>query len=553
MTSRPRTHLTTLLTALALAGACLPEGGQGSRSEPGADASNDDAGAGEDAPELDAGVRAADAGPDAARDVGGQDAGQAFDAWTLGADDYAWIVLANKGRIEQTDNMARFGNVNEDTSSPARWTQAESDVALSALLVHAHGASPGDLVEVTYAAYDGSATVTRTRAITLVDTDPFDRVVLESRPVTKANATRVYVHYMPWFASKPHDGYWGIHWTMANQDPDTVDGDGRRDIASHFYPLIGPYSTQDPDLVEYHLLLMKLTGIDGVLIDWYGTYDVDDYAALLRGSNALIDRTEAYGLDFGIVYEDRTTERVVARGRAPTAVAAATTDLEYIVANYFSRPNYIEMLAKELLLTFTPIHIETGAEWTQILNASGADPTFLAIWGQSGDLGAAGSGEFSWVSTRRADHLAGLESFFQNEIPRFSAALGSAYPGFDDFYFEGGWGDEVGGVIDHQGTATLALTTRYGRDAVQLVTWNDFGEGTMIEPTVEFGYGLLGVVQRFAGVSHTEADLELATRLYLARKARAGDAEAAERLDQVRDFVASGRLGRAEALLATLE
>src|SRR5262245_642410 len=80
----------------------------------------------------------------------------------------------------------------------------------------------------------------------------------EHRPqyVTKPNTMKVYMHYMPWFQSKEVSGYWGSHWRMANKNPDIVDANGKRQIASHYYPLIGPYDSKDPDVIEYHLLLM---------------------------------------------------------------------------------------------------------------------------------------------------------------------------------------------------------------------------------------------------------------------------------------------------------
>jgi len=34
------------------------------------------------------------------------------------------------------------------------------------------------------------------------------------------NATKLYVHYMPWFQSPEVDGLWGQHWTMVNKNPD---------------------------------------------------------------------------------------------------------------------------------------------------------------------------------------------------------------------------------------------------------------------------------------------------------------------------------------------
>jgi hypothetical protein len=59
---------------------------------------------------------------------------------------------------------------------------------------------------------------------------------------------------------------------------------------------------------------------------------------------------------------------------------------------------------------------------------------------------------------------------------------------------------------------------------VQVVTWNDFGEGTIVEPTVQYGYRDLGVIQNFrrqyldAGFAFQTNDLLLALRQYNLRK-----------------------------------
>src|SRR6266849_6757025 len=79
--------------------------------------------------------------------------------------------------------------------------------------------------------------------------------------VPKTETTKLYVHVMPWFDTKASQGSWGIHWTMANRNPDIIDGSGRRQIASYYYPMIGPYASGDRDVVEYQLLLMKYAGV----------------------------------------------------------------------------------------------------------------------------------------------------------------------------------------------------------------------------------------------------------------------------------------------------
>lgn len=120
--------------------------------------------------------------------------------------------------------------------------------------------------------------------------------------VTKTQAKKIYAHVMPWFDTPQSSGtgQWGIHWTMANKDPDQQDGAGRRQVASHYYPLIGPYASGDADVVEYQLLLMIYAGIGGVLIDWPGTLQRLDYPKNVKNSEAMIERTADFGLGFAV-------------------------------------------------------------------------------------------------------------------------------------------------------------------------------------------------------------------------------------------------------------
>ena len=86
--------------------------------------------------------------------------------------------------------------------------------------------------------------------------------------VEKTFEKPVLMHYMPWFNTPEYNGSWGWHWTMNNQDPDEIIDEiaNRRQIASHYYPLIGPYASIDPTVIDYHILLMKYSGIDGQLL-----------------------------------------------------------------------------------------------------------------------------------------------------------------------------------------------------------------------------------------------------------------------------------------------
>jgi hypothetical protein len=174
---------------------------------------------------------------------------------------------------------------------------------------------------------------------TACGSDEPERKSNEPKAVSKTNSTRVYMHYMPWFQSKDVSGYWGSHWTMKNKNPETILDNGQREIASHYYPLIGPYDSKDLDVIQYHLLLMKYAGVDGVLIDWYGSHNVYDYRPNLSGANALIDNIDDVGLQFGIVYEEFTAESVDQQ-TSKTALQAAQVDVILLLVTGIHRDRF---------------------------------------------------------------------------------------------------------------------------------------------------------------------------------------------------------------------
>lgn len=370
--------------------------------------------------------------------------------------------------------------------------------------------------------------------------------------VEKTNPMRVYMHYMPWFNTQEFSGFWGYHWTLGSRNPNIVDANGRREIAAHYYPLIGPYDSSDPDLIDYHLMLMKYIGVDGLLIDWYGTHDVNDYKINFDNSNALINRSISTGLGFGVVYEEFTAENV-ANALGMSAITAAQTDVQFMQANYFRQKNYLRVNDDPLWLTFGPRYFNDDAEWDQILTVLRNPTNLLPLWNASHRVGSQNvAGEFGWVDF--TNDLSEITGFYQS-APNEEILIGSAYPGFHDYYAEAGVGSSFG-YVDHANGQTLQRlldkATEFDLEHLQLVTWNDFGEGTMLEPTVEFEYQFLEIIQDFTGVTYGRAELEMITEYYLQRKALAGNSAAQATLDQVYEALNDLEPAEARTLLDSL-
>src|SRR5215470_5926416 len=71
-------------------------------------------------------------------------------------------------------------------------------------------------------------------------------VNLEVQPIVQKNyRPLIMVHYMPWYQTPATSGVWGWHWTMDHFNPNLKDENGKQSIASHYYPLTGPYDSSD--------------------------------------------------------------------------------------------------------------------------------------------------------------------------------------------------------------------------------------------------------------------------------------------------------------------
>ena len=123
----------------------------------------------------------------------------------------------------------------------------------------------GRFLQARLNSFRRSMSVTKLIAILVFQGFVTDLLAQESDAKNPADKI-VLAHYMPWYEAKPFSKAWGWHWTMNRFDPEKRVND-RPEIASHFMPLIGPYDSGDPHVLEYHRLLMKLAGIDGVVVD----------------------------------------------------------------------------------------------------------------------------------------------------------------------------------------------------------------------------------------------------------------------------------------------
>jgi hypothetical protein len=366
---------------------------------------------------------------------------------------------------------------------------------------------------------------------------------------------RIMVHYMPWYEANAAASRWGWHWTMNAFNP-AKKVNGQPEIASHYHPLIGPYDSGDRDVLEFHTLLMRLAGIDGVIVDWYGREDFLDYGVLHRNTEKLREQVAKTRLKFAVCYEDQTIPKLVAADRVKpdNRVEHARAEIDWLRMGWFRGTEYLTKNGKPILLSFGHDGL-TDDEWETVLSGSARDIVYLSEHHKR----KAAAGAFDWPVPQPG--VKAQEDFLVRARD-WPLAMAVAFPRFHDIYEQArvhkSWGriDDDGGKTFER---ALAQAIRSGLPFVQISTWNDWGEGTVIEPSVEFGYRDLEATQRVrrqlgdADFTPTADDLRLPLRLYKLRKSIEPRSAEVRKLDEIAQMLAGLRVKAAKDELSRVE
>ena len=364
--------------------------------------------------------------------------------------------------------------------------------------------------------------------------------VYQSQQVSKTNSLPTYVHYLPWFGTIDYTGYWN-HW---GSNTNNIKSNGERDISAVYYPLIDLYDNDDPDYLEYAFLCMKLCGVDGVFIDYYSELSLNDYPFNFTRTIAAMDMADKVGLKYAVVYEDQVVVAAANSG-SYTKLSALTQNFNYLKAHIFNRANYVKVGGKPLFMIFGPSSGLTGTQWRSVIQQ---DAIFVGYYSdvQSASFQSYVDGTMSWTgaSSNEATELNQCQT-----NSNYNTCIAGAMPGFETVNPGGPYTDPRNGANFSEG---LQNAKTKNPAFLQIPTWNDWQEGTTIEPSVEYGYTRLQLLQSFTGVSYTQTELELTVQLYQKRKKYKGKSYENEVLDQVFYDLLSLHIDEAKQLLSTL-
>lgn len=351
----------------------------------------------------------------------------------------------------------------------------------------------------------------------------------------------VLTTYIDTWANPNASGYWARwNWDACNvsHDPNSVRPDGRRDIASVYYPLIGPYDSGDDSVIEYHMRLAQASGIDVFVVDWYGTKNFYDFPQQNREFMNMMRIAEQMNFGIAVDYDatkfyvgepGQSISKVLIPNRSE-ALQAIHDDLAYIIQKFGGSPSYLKFDGKPVIFAFSNYDLEPRS-WGDIfesLRKEGLDAFYVDMQGNT-NYYPYFRGFFPWIwadaiakgqidSVSYINEAAGrLAEFAQGRS--ISWGLG-VWPGFDDSAV-GGWCYDRGvlkigrmsGALYNQ---TWKAVLRSAPAWVFIITFNDWSEGTIIEPSLEFGYQYLYATAYFAGqLKNTQPHYEAISVPYL--------------------------------------
>jgi PKD repeat protein len=274
------------------------------------------------------------------------------------------------------------------------------------------------------------------------------------------STTRIYAHFMPWFGQ-------GNHLNIG-------------------------YNSADVAQVKRQVDDMLSRGIEGVVIDWYGpNFAVENNTTLAIKADA-----EARGGQFIFaVMEDAGALGKCAQTAGCDITQRLIDDLTYAYYTYMTSPAYMLLGGRPAVFFFGVD--KYVIDWDRVRQNVLGNPVFI-FQGTSGFSHAHSDGAFSWIAPNASnpddEGLSYLDNFYTTAKSKSGQyTFGSAYPGFDNSlapWVAPGTGKVMKQKCGQTWMDTLARTGNHYSStnqlfAIQLVTWNDYEEGTEIETGVD--------------------------------------------------------------------
>jgi len=298
----------------------------------------------------------------------------------------------------------------------------------------------------------------------------------------------VLAFYYPWYGNPQGTSRRWFHWKGVTY--------GDIATATHF-PLLGPYDSWDEDVIRSHIAMARVMGIDGFICSWWGmgTFEDSAFRRILR-----VAREE--GFKVTIYYEsvrDINKEQIV-------------EELSYVLKEYSSDPAFLKIGEKPVIFIYAVKAKDRDLLfWSDVLNMVRKKTSIDTMYiGDTYDISFLSifEGLHTYNPIWVKDHMKVYKEMSQNVksyVPREATSIGKSarklwcagvVPGYDDRKVR-----KPGTYISREGGKYYERIWRAAieseADIITICSWNEWHEGTEIEPGKELGFKYLIMTKRF--------------------------------------------------------
>lgn len=276
------------------------------------------------------------------------------------------------------------------------------------------------------------------------------------------STAKIYAHLVPWFG-------FGDHMNVGYISSDTLQ------VQKQVNDMVG-------------------RGLDGAIIDWYGRGEFNKhFISYDQATQAFMHQSELHpGFNFAIMH-DAGALKTCAATIGCDVTQTLIDDLNYANVTYSGSPAYLRSGGRPVVYFFG--HEAYAIDWTRVRAGVAGNPMFIFRNG-SGFTKAQSNGAFSWVepTTVSSTNLMAinyLDNYYKTALSMPSAySTGSGYKGFNDTLAVWGTNRIIGQQCGQTWLKTIAETGKFYSTTnqmlgIQLVTWNDYEEGSEIESGID--------------------------------------------------------------------
>ncbi|MFQ6096983.1 MAG: glycoside hydrolase family 99-like domain-containing protein [Armatimonadota bacterium] len=299
----------------------------------------------------------------------------------------------------------------------------------------------------------------------------------ERAEIAEPREPMVLTFYYPWYGSPDGPQRRLLHW-----------GNEANHYASAHYPELGLYDSADPKVIQQHMDWARDCGIDAFVCSWWGHGDANDYVDV--ACQAIMKVAEKNDFPFTL-YVERNQD-----------VDQAVSDLRYVWQTYAQSPAFLTLDGKPCIFVYGRAMGQIGLEgWRKTFErlkadgieyaaiADGFNPAYLDEFAGYHTYNPCGAALDDLAKTyERASITAHL---------RKRVFVATVLPGYDDTFVRtpGFKRDREGGAFYPKSWRTAAQADP---DWIIITTWNEWHEGSEIEPSKEYGHKYLELTRRLA-------------------------------------------------------